>query len=50
MTLDQLKAAVLKHVSSDWVEENFGDLAMLETWEDAYDRCAEFVASDADQF
>lgn len=50
MTLEQLKAAVLKHVSTDWVEENFGDLDMIATWEDAYDRCAEFIASDADQF
>ncbi len=45
MTLQELKTAVLKHVSADWVRENFGKLTLKQTWEDAYDRLSEFHAN-----
>jgi hypothetical protein len=41
MTLQELKAEVLKHVSADWVRETYGKLTLKSTWQDAYDRLSE---------
>jgi hypothetical protein len=49
MTFQQLKTAVLEQVSADWVRENFGKLTLKATWQDAYDRCQEFIAAKADE-
>lgn len=49
LTIQQLKSAVLEHVSADWVRENFGKLTLKSTWEAAYERCSEFVAATADE-
>jgi hypothetical protein len=38
LTIQQLKTAVLEHVSADWVRENFGKLTLKSTWQKAYDR------------
>jgi hypothetical protein len=48
MTFQTLKDTVLQHVTADWVRDNFGDLRRRETWEAAYDRCSEFIATAAD--
>jgi hypothetical protein len=49
LTVQQLKEATLKHVSADWVRENYGKLTLKATWQDAYDRCQEFIAAKADE-
>lgn len=49
MTFQTLKATVLQHVTTDWVKANFGDLRKRETWQAAYDRCQEFIATKADE-
>jgi hypothetical protein len=48
MTFQTLKATVLQYVTADWVRDTFGDLRRRETWEAAYDRCAEFMAAAVD--
>jgi hypothetical protein len=49
LTIQQLRAAVLEYVSAEWVRENFGKLTVKQTWQDAYDRCSEFIAAKADE-
>jgi hypothetical protein len=48
MTLSEIKATVLQHVSSDWVRNHFGDLRRRETWESARERCSEFISAAVD--
>jgi rhamnose utilization protein RhaD (predicted bifunctional aldolase and dehydrogenase) len=55
MTLAELKTAVRAQfdngnheTANQWVTENFGDLRKRETWQAAYDRCAEFIAAARD--
>jgi hypothetical protein len=56
MTLAELKTAVRAQfdngnheTANQWVKESFGDLRKRETWQDAYDRCQEFIAAKADE-
>jgi hypothetical protein len=49
MTIQELKEATLKHVSADWVRENFGKLTLKATWEAVYDRTHEYAAAVKEQ-
>lgn len=55
MTLNELKAAVRAlfngnhEVANHWVKENFGNLTKKQTWQDAYDRLSESIATAADK-
>jgi hypothetical protein len=54
MTLAELKTAVRAQfdgnheTANQWVQKNFGDNRLKATWQDAYDRCQEFIAAAAD--
>jgi hypothetical protein len=49
MKIQELKVQVRRFVSDEWVRENFGKLTRKATWEDAYDRCKEFMVVVAEE-